>query len=231
MVDKNYIRWLDEIDKNDIAKVGGKGANLGEMFQAKIPVPYAYVVTAKTYFDFISQTKIKDKIKKQLSFLDHHDPANLDQTAKNVQKIILKAAIPKNIAQNIMLAYLNLVVKAKSKHKLTEKLSSYLKNPLVAVRSSATAEDLPGASFAGQQETYLNIFGEANVLQAVHKAWASLFTPRAIFYRCEQKFDHMNVGIAVVVQMMVASETSGVMFTIDPVTNDKSKITIEAVFG
>lgn len=231
MVDKNYILWLDEIDKNDIAKVGGKGANLGEMFQAKIPVPYAYVVSAKSYFDFISQTKIKDKIKKQLSFLDHHDPANLDQTAKKTQQIILGAQIPKNIAQNIMLAYLDLPVKAKSKHKLTEKLSSYLKNPLVAIRSSATAEDLPGASFAGQQETYLNIFGEANVLKAVHKAWASLFTPRAIFYRQEQKFNHMKVGIAVVVQMMVASESSGVMFTIDPVTNDKSKITIEAVFG
>lgn len=230
-MEEKYIAWLEEIDKNAIPRVGGKGANLGEMFNAKIPVPYAFIVTSKAYFDFIKENGLKNKIKEKLKFLNHHDPHNLASVAKNIQKLILNENIPQNIANEIMLAYLNLSVKAKKKSKLTEKLTSYLKNPLVAIRSSATAEDLPDASFAGQQETYLNITGEANTLQKVHQSWASLFTPRAIFYRQEQHFDHLKVGIASVVQLMVNSKTSGVMFTIDPVTNDKNKITIEAIFG
>ena len=230
---KNYkfIAWFEEIDKNDIGTVGGKGANLGEMFKAKIPVPYGFVITSQSYFRFIKESGLEKKIRDQLHNLDHHNSNLLNSIAKNIQKLILHERIPEDIAREIIFAYTELAARSKSKLKLLQKLSALLKNPLVAVRSSATAEDLPGASFAGQQDTYLNVSGEANVLKKVHESWASLFTPRAIFYREEQKFDHMKVGIASVVQIMVASESSGVMFTVDPVTNDKTKITIEAILG
>lgn len=228
-----YILWFDEIGKEDIEKAGGKGANLGEMLRAQIPVPYGFVVTAQAYFDFIRETKIDRQIKHYLSQLDHHDNKNLQQTASLIQKVINKPAIPKTIAKEIMLSYLDLPLKAKSRINAMEKLSysAGLKNPYVAVRSSATAEDLPGASFAGQQATFLNVTGEVNVVEKVQEAWASLFTPRAIFYREEQKFDHLTVGIAVPVQMMINSDTSGVMFTIDPVSNEKSRMVIEAIYG
>ena len=230
---KNYkfIAWFEEIDKNDIGTVGGKGANLGEMFKAKIPVPYGFVITSQSYFRFIKESGLEKKIRDQLHNFDHHNSNLLNSIAKNIQKLILHERIPEDIAREIIFAYTELAARSKSKLKLLQKLSALLKNPLVAVRSSATAEDLPGASFAGQQDTYLNVSGEANVLKKVHESWASLFTPRAIFYREEQKFDHMKVGIASVVQIMVASESSGVMFTVDPVTNDKTKITIEAILG
>ncbi|MBM3283109.1 phosphoenolpyruvate synthase, partial [Candidatus Gottesmanbacteria bacterium] len=169
--------------------------------------------------------------KNHLSLLDVNDPENLQQTSEAIQKIIKNAPIPKDIAHKIMLAYLDLSFRAKKNRSLADRLTSVLKQPVVAVRSSATAEDLPNASFAGQQATFLNIAGETNVVHKVIQAWASLFTPRAIFYRTEQKFDHLKVGIAVPVQLMVASEVSGVMFTIDPVTNNKSKIIIEAIYG
>ncbi|KKS74486.1 MAG: Phosphoenolpyruvate synthase, partial [Candidatus Gottesmanbacteria bacterium GW2011_GWC2_42_8] len=226
-----FIAWFEEIDKNDIGTVGGKGANLGEMFKAKIPVPYGFVITSQSYFRFIKETGLEKKIRDQLRNLDHHNSNLLNSIAKNIQKLILHERIPEDIAREIIFAYTELAARSKAKLKFLQKLSALLKNPLVAVRSSATAEDLPGASFAGQQDTYLNVSGEANVLKKVHKSWASLFTPRAIFYREEQKFDHMKVGIASVVQIMVASESSGVMFTVDPVTNDKAKITIEAILG
>src|SRR3989344_2355778 len=226
-----FIAWFEEIDKNDIGTVGGKGANLGEMFKAKIPVPYGFVITSQSYFRFIKETGLEKKIRYQLRNLDHHNSNLLNSIAKNIQKLILHERIPEDIAREIIFAYTELAARSKAKLKFLQKLSALLKNPLVAVRSSATAEDLPGASFAGQQDTYLNVSGEANVLKKVHKSWASLFTPRAIFYREEQKFDHMKVGIASVVQIMVASESSGVMFTVDPVTNDKAKITIEAILG
>ncbi len=226
-----YIAWFEEIGKDDVATVGGKGANLGEMYKAGIPVPYGFVVTASAYFDFLKETGLSKKIKDALKLLNHQDPKNLQATAMSVQKLIKKEEIPANIAKEIMTAYLDLSVKSKKKASISDKLSSLLKEPYVAVRSSATAEDLPTASFAGQQETYLNIKGEANVLLKVREAWASLFTARAIFYRQEQKFDHFQVGIAVPVQLMVSSVSSGVMFTIDPVTNEKDRIVIEAIYG
>lgn len=226
-----YIAWFEEIDKEDVAQVGGKGANLGEMYNSGIPVPYGFVVTANTYFDFLKETGISKKIAGFIALLDHRDPKNLQATSENIKKLILKTGVPEEIAHEIMFAYASLAAKSSKKSKLTERLSSMLKNPLVAIRSSATAEDLPTASFAGQQETYLNISGEVNVLHKVREAWASLFTARAIFYREEQKFDHFKVGIAVPVQMMVSSESSGVMFTIDPVTNEKNKVVVEAIYG
>ncbi|OGG13954.1 phosphoenolpyruvate synthase [Candidatus Gottesmanbacteria bacterium RIFCSPHIGHO2_02_FULL_39_11] len=227
----NYTLWFDQITKDDIGRVGGKGANLGEMFGAGIPVPFGFVVTAQTYFKFLESTKLRFKIKDTLKLLDHKDPRSLETISKTVQKLILSVPMPKEIAMEIMEAYMQLESRTRKKSGFWEGLTSFLKEPLVAVRSSATAEDLPGASFAGQQDTYLNVKGEASLIKKVQEAWASLFTPRAVFYREEQKYDHMKVGIAVVVQLMVASEISGVMFTIDPVSSDKKTMVVEAILG
>lgn len=230
MVSKN-IAWFKEIGKEDIGSVGGKGANLGEMTKAGIPVPYGFVVTSKAYFDFIKETNLGPKIKDQLKLLDLRDNNSLQRTSKNIREMILKAKIPDILAREIMISYLNLAKEAGKNSSFVKKLASYISHPYVAVRSSATAEDLPGASFAGQQETYLNVSGEANLVRKVHEAWASLFTSRAIFYREEQKFDHMKVGIAIVVQLMVNSDKSGIMFTIDPVTNNKHTVVVEGILG
>ena len=207
------IVWFDEITKKDIPTVGGKGANLGEMTNAGIPVPPGFIVTAATYFDFLEETGITDKIRQLLKSVDVNDSKKLQQVAKQVQQVILAAGMPPELADEIRKAY------------------SKLGGGLVAVRSSATAEDLPEASFAGQQRTFLNLKGEETVISAVQGCWASLFEARAIFYREQQGFDHFKVGMAVPVQRMVQSEASGVMFTIEPVTSDTGKIVIEAIYG
>jgi len=207
------VVWFKEVTKNDVPLVGGKGANLGEMTNAGIPVPPGFIVTATAYFYFIEEAGLHDKIKTLLDPLDVHDSKQLQDIAQKVQDLIIAAPMPDDIAQDIEKAY-------------TE-----IGEGLVAVRSSATAEDLPEASFAGQQATFLNIKGKSEVVKAVQDCWASLFGARAIFYRQEQGFDHFKVGIAVPVQRMVQSETAGVMFTIEPTTSDTEKITIEAVLG
>ena len=207
------IVWFAEVTKKDIPLVGGKGANLGEMTNADIPVPPGFIVTAATYFDFLKQTKTDDKIRGLLNSLNVHDSKQLQQTSDKVKQIILEAPMSPETAKRIREAYIK------------------MGQGLVAVRSSATAEDLPEASFAGQQSTFLNIQGKDKVVEAVQKCWASLFEARAIFYREENGFDHFKVGIAVPVQRMVQSEASGVIFTLEPVTSDRSKIAIEAVYG
>jgi len=207
------IVWFNEVTKKDIPLVGGKGANLGEMTNANIPVPPGFIVTADAYFDFLRQTKLTNKIRELLEPVDVNDSKQLQHTASQVRQIISNAAMPSETATGIREAYVK------------------MGKGLVAVRSSATAEDLPEASFAGQQRTFLNIEGEDEVLAAVQGCWASLFEARAIFYRVQQGFDHFKVGIAVPVQKMVQSEASGVIFTVEPITSDKSKITIEAVLG
>jgi len=211
--DQKAVVWFDEVTKEDIATVGGKGANLGEMTSAHIPVPPGFIVTANAYYDFLEKAKIKDKIRELLGHLDVNDSRRLQQAAEEVKQMILNAAMPPEIAKEIRESY------------------AKLGRGLVAVRSSATAEDLPEASFAGQQRTFLNVEGEEEVVTAVQGCWASLFEPRAIFYREQQGFDHLKVGLAVPVQKMVQSVASGVIFTIEPVTSDSSKIVIEAVFG
>ena len=208
---------FSQVDKNDIAQVGGKGANLGEMVKVGFPVPPGFIVTSKAYAYFLEKNHLKEAITKELYLLETADPENLQRITNRIRQIIIAAPVPKDLAKEIFKAY--------------EQLGGKLKNALVAVRSSATAEDLPGASFAGQQETFLNIKGEASLVEHVRLAWASLFTPRATFYRTEKGFDHFKVGIAVPVQKMIQSEVSGVMFTIDPVKNDKTKIIIEAIYG
>jgi len=209
---KNVV-WFNETTKKDIALVGGKGANLGEMANAHIPVPPGFIVTANAYYNFIKKSGITDKILSLLKPLDYNNTKQLQQIADQIKQVILNSTMPPKLASEIQQAYRK------------------MGDGLVAVRSSATAEDLPEASFAGQQSTFLNVNGEKEVVAAVQACWASLFEPRAIFYRYQQGFDPFNVGIAVPIQRMVQSQTSGVMFTIEPMTSDQSKITIEAVYG
>lgn len=210
------VVWFSQIDKNDIDEVGGKGANLGELTKIGAPVPNGFIVTAQAYRKILKSSGCLDRIKGILYGLNVEDPLVLQKCATLCQKEIKNLNLGKNLEAEIFKFY--------------DKLSEG-HNALVAVRSSATAEDLPNASFAGQQATFLNVRGKKELKEAILGAWASLFEARAIFYRVQQKFDHFKVAIAVPVQKMVQSETSGVMFTADPITNDKNTITTEAVFG
>ena len=211
-----HILKFSDIRKADLPYVGGKGANLGEMFSAGIPVPDGFVVTAKAYFDFLDTTSLRQKILTELSGLDTDDSKGLAKASKNIKTAILAAKMPEGLKKEIREVYHHL----SGEH-----------NALVAVRSSATAEDLPDASFAGQQETFLNVKGADDVVEHVQKCWASLFEARAIFYRTDNGFDHLKVGIAVPVQLMVQSDVSGIMFTVNPVTNNPDEISVEAAFG
>lgn len=213
MITERCVLHISDVGKDDILDVGGKGASLGEMYQAGISVPEGFIVTAQTYSRFLDAAGITGCIRDSLDNLDHNDSQAISQASRKIKDAILKAAMPQKIAQDIQEAY----------HSLGE-------GP-VAVRSSATAEDLPDASFAGQQSTFLNIVGGDCVVEAVQECWASLYEPRAIFYRVEHGFEHLKVAIAVVVQRMVQSQVSGVLFTVDPLSNDRDKMTIEAVFG
>lgn len=217
MTEKPHVVWFKEVDRDDVSLVGGKGANLGEMVKAGFTVPDGFIVTSPAYFYMLDHNNLRPEIKIILKDLDVHDSKKLNQASMKVKKIISRAEIPDDLAQEIIKHYLAL---GKNKKEL-----------YTAIRSSATAEDLPGASFAGQQETFLNVKGVANVVNSVRKAWASLFEPRAIFYRDEKGFDHFKVGIAVPVQKMIQSDVSGVMFTVDPITEDKTTMIIEAVWG
>ncbi|MFC1945393.1 phosphoenolpyruvate synthase, partial [Chloroflexota bacterium] len=207
------ILWFDEVTKDDIALVGGKGANLGEMTNSGIPVPPGFIVTATAYFQYVEKTGIQSKIRGMLKGLDVQDSKRLQAVAGEVQQVVLDSEMPGELAEEIKAAYIK------------------MGGGLVAVRSSATAEDLPEASFAGQQATFLNIEGSDKLVEAVQQCWASLWEARAIYYREEQGFDHFLVGIAVPVQRMVQSESSGVMFTVDPNTSDTKKVVIEAILG
>jgi len=186
------------------------------MVHAGIPVPDGFIVAAKAYYDFIKLTSLKQKLLTELSGLDVDDSKKLQQASKNIRTAIMKANLPDELAVQIKKAY----------HELCGK-----HDRLVAVRSSATAEDLPAASFAGQQDTYLNIKGWEDVVKHTQKCWASLFTSRAIFYRTEKGFSHFKVGIAVPVQLMIQSEVSGIMFTVNPLTNNPKEVSIEAGYG
>ncbi len=212
----NDVVWFKDVDKNDVADVGGKGANLGELTKIKAPVPEGFIITAGAYFKNIKRSGALDRIRAILYGLDINNPTTLETKARLCQQEIIKTDLDRDLEKTIYKYY----------HQLSGK-----RDALVAVRSSATAEDLPDASFAGQQSTFLNIRGEKDLKEAVLAAWASLFEARAIFYRQEKNFDHFKVGIAIPIQRMVESQTSGIMFTIDPVTNDKEKVTIEAIFG
>ena len=208
------ILWLEEIRKEDIAAVGGKGASLGEMSSMGLPVPGGFVVTSRAFRHFLIETGIEQPLFSNLENLNVDDNNALEQASKKARALVMKAKMPASLKDRIRESY----------QKLNEG------GMVVAVRSSATAEDLPDASFAGQQETYLNIKGEKNLLDAVQKCWASLYGARAIYYRAKQGFDDRSVNIAVVVQQMINSEKAGVMFTSHPVTGEPLTI-IEGSWG
>ena len=218
---RELILWFEELNKDDVPLVGGKCANLGEMINAGIPVPPGFAVTAYAYKRFIEETGIAQKIYDILdeTITDPKDPKQYEEASRRIRKLIESTPIPEEIRKAIVEAY----------RELSKKIGR--KPVFVAVRSSATAEDLPGASFAGQQETFLNVKGEEELLESVRKCWSSLFTPRAIFYRTEKGFRHEKVLISVAVQKMVNSRSAGVMFTLHPVTGDRSKIVVESVWG
>ncbi|MEM4248182.1 MAG: phosphoenolpyruvate synthase [Candidatus Nanoarchaeia archaeon] len=221
------IVWLKELSKESIAVAGGKGANLAEMYNAKLPVPNAFIVTAQAYKEFIEGTGIKSRIFGLLEGLDIEDTEKLQKVSDEIQKLIISTDVPGEIAEEIKEAYETLCIERGSAAEVLKPEQEVF----VAVRSSATAEDLPQASFAGQQATFLNIKGDSAVVDAVRGCWASLFTARAIYYREKNNFPHEKVLIAVVVQKMVDSEKSGVMFSINPATSDESEIVIEGAFG
>ena len=233
MDQSRYILWLKDVHKDDVAIVGGKGANLGEMYNAGFPVPPAFLVTTKAYFDFIERTGIRDRIKSILDETNVDDSENLRINAKRIQNLILTTQMPHYIREEIEKAYEALGLFGKEAVNLPHTIITSVKreSPFVAVRSSASAEDLPEASFAGQQATFLNVKGKENVVKAVQATWASLFTARAIFYREKNKFDHMKVGLCSIVQKMVESDKSGVGFSINPATNNPNEIVIEASYG
>ncbi|MGZ7117013.1 MAG: PEP/pyruvate-binding domain-containing protein, partial [Methanobacterium sp.] len=213
-----YVKFFEELKKEDVAIAGGKGANLGELTQAGIPVPPGFVVTAATYDEFIKETGIFDEIMGILDAINVDNNQELQEASVKIKKIIMDAYMPDDIRTIILEAY----------NALCGRIGK--EDAFVAIRSSATAEDLPEASFAGQQDTFLNIKGSADVLEYVQKCWASLFESRAIFYREENNFDHSKVYIAVVVQEMVDAEKAGVMFTVHPSTGEE-KILIEGAWG
>lgn len=217
VVSSDLVVWLSDIDKQDTHYVGGKNANLGEMIRAGFPVPEGFAVTVTAYYDFLKKNNLDEKIKHLLGTVNFSDTNSIAQVSTHIKKIINSSPIPDKTSKEIFSIY----------QKMTTKYDA----PYVAIRSSATSEDSKTASFAGQQETYLNIKGEAAVIDTVRRAWASLFEPRAIFYRHNAKLDQLKTGISLVVQKMVQSDTSGVMFTIDPLTNNKQRIIIEAIYG
>jgi len=180
---KDLVTWFGDLRKTDIPLVGGKNANLGEMISAGLPVPPGFAVTAYAYETFIEETRIAEKIYEIIkeTVTDINDPKQYEQASKKIRALIERTQVPKEIERDVKLAY----------KELNKRLN--LKDAFVAVRSSATAEDLADASFAGQQETYLNVKGEDDLLEKVVKCWSSLFTPRAIFYRNEKGFAHEKV--------------------------------------
>jgi pyruvate, water dikinase len=213
-----YVAFFEELNKEDVAVAGGKGANLGELTQAEIPVPPGFVVTADTYDKFMKDTGIYGEVMSLLESLDVNNNKKLQKASKDIKDIIISTEVPDDIKTLIKEAY----------NALCQRIGK--ENVFVAIRSSATAEDLPEASFAGQQDTFLNINGPEEVLEYVQKCWASLFEARAIFYREENDFDHSKVYIAVVVQEMVDAEKAGVMFTVHPSTGEE-KLLIEGSWG
>jgi len=231
------IAWFRELRKEDIPIAGGKGANLGEMYNLKLPIPPGFAVTAQAYKDFLDQTKIGNQMVALLQNLDVNDAKQLQEAADKVQKVMLDAKMPADIERDIKESYdmLNVDVDV---YKAMMKSGNALnivkggrEKPFVAVRSSATAEDLPSASFAGQQATFLNVRGSDDVVKAVQKCWASLYTARAIYYRTKNNFPHEKVLISAIVQRMVNSDAAGVMFSINPSTNNTDEIMIEGAFG
>src|SRR5215210_5889353 len=211
-----HTAWFDEIRKDDIALAGGKGANLGELSRAGLPVPPGFVVTTTAYDAFVEANGIGDAIVGRALVTRADDPAGFEEVAEGIRALFSGGKVPEEMADEIRAAY--------------QELGEDGGTP-VAVRSSATAEDLPGMSFAGQQETYLNVRGAEALREGVKNCWASLWTARAMAYRARQGVDPATVSLAVVVQRMVKSEAAGVMFTANPSNGRRDQATISAAWG
>lgn len=203
-----------EICRHDVPLVGGKGANLGDLAQADLPVPPGFVISSVAYREVIAASGLAAQIATCLAEVDYAIASQLQDTENRIRPLFHGIAIPEHLRQEILGQYQALGPDAR-----------------VAVRSSSTAEDLACASFAGQQETILNVVGPENLFHAIRECWSSLYTSQAIFYRHQCGFDHAQVSMAVVVQKMILSEKSGVTFTVDPVLNNRYNMVIEAVWG
>ena len=213
-----YVKKFEELSKSDIGIAGGKGANLGELTQAGIPVPPGFVVTAQAYEYFMDEAGINDKVMSILDSIDINDTKALQAAAEEIKQIIVDSPIPEDLVLFIREYY----------NELCQRVGE--DDTDVAIRSSATAEDLPEASFAGQQDTFLHVSGDDEVIEYIRKCWASLFEARAIFYREENNFEHSKVYIAVVVQKMANADKAGVMFTVNPSTGEEIAL-IEGSWG
>lgn len=216
-----YVLWFDELRRADVGLVGGKSSSLGELTSSvDVPVPYGYATTANAYRYFMEKTGQNKKIHEMLQELqDVEDSVELHEVCTKIRESICAAAMPEDLAEQIGKAY----------EELAKKVGE--KNPFVAVRSSATAEDLPDASFAGQQDTYLNVTGRDMVIQKVKECYASTFTDRAVYYRAKKNFDHENVALSAAVQMMADAKAAGVMFTVNLATGADDSIMIEGSWG
>jgi pyruvate,water dikinase len=211
----SYVLSFQEVDKTMLSMVGGKGANLGELSNAHgIKVPQGFCVTTEAYKKITGHNEELNGLLDELSRLRAEDREKVGELSKKVRRVVEEIAIPEDINEEI-----------------TSLLSILGEKNAYAVRSSATAEDLPTASFAGQQDTYLNIIGREAILKHISKCWASLFTERAVTYRIQNGFDHRKVQLSVVVQKMVFPDVSGILFTADPVTSNRKVLSIDASFG
>ena len=218
-IDSKYILWFEEINKGSISQAGGKGANLGEMVSQNLPVPEGFVISTAGFDHFIMMNRLDSNIEEALKNCDVDDDKSLNDTSKHIKEQIMKAEYPMSVKQEITRAYNELSYSRDIKiPEVLGIISAGREMAIVAVRSSATAEDLADASFAGQQASFLNVKGVPYLLDAVKRCWASLYEPRAIFYRAKKGFKHAS--IAVVVQRMVNSEKSGVTFTVHPSTGE-----------
>ena len=210
-----YLLSFKDIDKTQLMVVGGKGANLGELSKVEgIQVPEGFCITTEAYKRVVEENKEFNDLVEELSHLKVEDMKKAGEISGKIRRLIEEIIVPKDIEEGIA-AF----------------IKKFGERQAYAVRSSATAEDLPLASFAGQQDTYLNIIGKDAILHHVSKCWASLFTDRAVIYRMQNNFDHRKVYLSVVIQRMVFPEASGIMFTADPVTGSRKVTSIDASFG
>ena len=219
--EEQFLLWFEQLERKDVDIVGGKSSSLGEMTaKTDVPIPYGFATTAYAYRYFIKESGLEEKMRSILSELtDVENSALLRDVSARLRDAIMAEKMPQDLQDAIGAAYVELGKRVGEE------------NPYVAVRSSATAEDLPDASFAGQQDTYLNVQGAETIIAKVKECYASCFTDRAVYYREKQGFDHIEVALSAVVQMMVFSKTSGVMFTVNVATGDDNNILIEAAFG
>jgi len=232
---KRDIVWLQEMSKKDVLIGGGKGANLAEMYNLKLPVPPAFIVSAHAYQDFIEKTGLRTKLLEEVSKIDIQNTVQLETKAKEIREMVIATPMPRELSEEIIEAYDDLSIDREVAERANQNVLSMIKSArdpvFVAIRSSATSEDSADASFAGQQETFLNVKGREKVLESVKQCWASLFTARAIYYRRNKGFKEETTYIAVVVQKMINSDKSGITFTINPSKNSMDEIVIESVFG